>query len=95
MIQDRAAVVASGEANLPAELRDRFTFMAHDFMKPQPVAGDIYFLRAICHNWPDALAAVILRNLVPAMKPGAKIVVMDAVLEEPGTLPKYLDKLQR
>jgi hypothetical protein len=36
----------------------------HDFFKPQPVKNaSVYFLRSIIHDWPDAEAKKILKNL--------------------------------
>lgn len=64
-------------------------------MKAQPptVTGvDVFLLRAILHNWSDKCAVRILRNLIPAMKPGAKIIVNDIVIPEPGTVPPMFER---
>ncbi|KAF7352951.1 Demethylsterigmatocystin 6-O-methyltransferase [Mycena venus] len=60
--------------------------MAHDFFKPQPVINSrIYFLHAILHDWPDALALQILSNLVPAFKKGySKLLIADVVIPPEG-----------
>ena len=60
--------------------------MAHDFFKEaQPVHGaDVYFFRFIFHNWPDKYCLKILRSLIPALKTGAKVVIIDYVLPGPG-----------
>jgi len=52
-------------------------FMAHDFFQDQPVVAEVYVFRFIFHNWADKYAVQILRALVPALKPGAKILVCD------------------
>lgn len=65
---------------------DRVTFMPHDFFSPQPVAGaDAYLLRWILHNWPDAHCIKILRALIPALRPGARILVNEHVLPPPSS----------
>lgn len=54
--------------------------MNSDFFTPQPVTADVYYLRWILHNWPDKYCVEILRNLRPALKPGAMIVIHEQVL---------------
>lgn len=46
---------------------------------PQPVAADIYMLKWILHDWPDAESVKILQALRPALKPGARVVFIDYV----------------
>ena len=64
-------------------------FMSHDFFQPEPITdADVYLLRMIIHDWPDTDAVKILRNLKHALKkPGARIIIMDTVLPQPGTIP--------
>lgn len=58
-------------------------------MTEQPVRhADVYFFRAIFHNWSHKYALEILRNLVPALKPGAKIVMADYIIPSPDKMPK-------
>ncbi|KAI6355516.1 hypothetical protein MCOR25_008162 [Pyricularia grisea] len=53
------------------------------FSGPQPVRlADVYFFRAVFHNWSDAKCREILQNLMPALKTGARIVVCDIVLPD-------------
>ena len=85
----RRSVVAS-------EVKDRVSFMPHDFFQEQPVKGaEIYYFRNIFHNWPDANCISILRNLVPALKFGAHIIIDDFGLEEALKLPAYRERQQR
>jgi hypothetical protein len=53
--------------------------MAHDFFTPQTVVADVYLLRWILHNWSDKYCMRILRALIPALKPGARVVVNEDV----------------
>jgi hypothetical protein len=46
---------------------------------PQPVTADIYMLKWILHDWPDVESLAILRALIPALKPGARVVFIDYV----------------
>ena len=87
IVQDRPEVVSGAESKVPPGLQDRVTFMAHSFLEEQPVKADCYLFRRIFHNWPDSYCVQILRNLVPALQPGARIVINDNVMPEPNTLP--------
>lgn len=90
VVQDRPEVVQRGRADLPAEFRDRVAFMEHDFFLEQPVkSADLYLLRWILHDWPDTYAVRILRALVPALKPGARLCIFEQVLPEPGAISPY------
>jgi 6-hydroxytryprostatin B O-methyltransferase len=76
-------VQESFEKSRPAELKSRATYQIHSFFDPQPVKGaDVYFLRGILHDWPDADAIKIARQLVPAMGPNSRIVLFENVMPE-------------
>ena len=65
------------------DLERRITFLEHDFFKPQPVQADVYFLRHILIDWPDAKGIEIIRALIPALKDGARVLLSEAVMPEP------------
>jgi len=58
--------------------------MAHDFFTPQPITADVYFLRKIAHDWNDEYALKIFKAIVPAMKPGSRILIVEAVAPPTG-----------
>ncbi|KAK2739529.1 hypothetical protein FQN55_009405 [Onygenales sp. PD_40] len=98
IVQDLPQVVEQNKTanHLPASLKDRIEFQGHDFFNPQPFrGGDIYLLRWILHDHPDAAVLKILRNLVPALKNGARIILNDIVLPEPGILPAIEERIVR
>ncbi|KAK7730360.1 hypothetical protein SLS53_009060 [Cytospora paraplurivora] len=96
VVQDLEPVVASAQKEAPTDLADRVKFMTHDFLTEQPVRGaDVYFFRWIFHNWSDKYCIKILRNLIPALKPGAKIVINDNVLPQPGLLSRWQEERLR
>jgi SAM-dependent methyltransferase len=71
-------------------------FMVHDFFKEQPIKdADVYMLRWILHNWPDKYCIQILNALVPALKPGSRVLVMDFVMPPPLVLPNLVDRKLR
>lgn len=57
------------------------TYQAHDFFDVQPVGGaDVYFLRHVFHNHPDAECVAILKALLPALKVGSRVLVSEYVV---------------
>ncbi|KXT16520.1 hypothetical protein AC579_1322 [Pseudocercospora musae] len=66
------------------EAGHRISLRPYDiFSGPQPVQNaDVYFFRAIFHKWSDEKCKEILRNLQPALKSGAHVVICDIVLPE-------------
>jgi hypothetical protein len=96
VVQDLPSTIALARANLPAEFKGRIEFQEHDFFTPQPVQGaDVYFLRAIIHDWSDKYAIAILKALVPAMKKGARVIVHDMHTPEPKELGWWQDRQAR
>ena len=87
VVQDLPHVIGS-RPSLPIGLDGRISFMTHDFFNPQLVKGaQVYFFRWIFHNWSDKYCLNILQNLIPALEPGAQILINDICLPEPGTVP--------
>ncbi|TVY81049.1 O-methyltransferase gsfB, partial [Lachnellula suecica] len=87
VVQDLPSTVES-RPEISRDLDIRVTFMPYDFFTEQPVKNaDVYFFRWIYHNWSDGYCVRILRNLIPALKAGSRIVIQDACLPEPNTLP--------
>lgn len=85
-VQGRPEIIEGlSEDSIPPHLKDRISFMAHDFFTEQPVVADLYLFRYIFHNWPDAYAVKILRQLIPVLKPGARVLINDHLLPEPNT----------
>lgn len=87
-VQKQAAAAAAAAA--------RISFMAHDFFTEQPVRGAaVYFFRWIMHNHSTPYAVRILRNLIPALEPGARIIINDICLGEPGTEKPWDERLSK
>ncbi|ROT38016.1 S-adenosyl-L-methionine-dependent methyltransferase [Sodiomyces alkalinus F11] len=79
VVQDLPQAQPVFEKNVPADLKERVTYSAHDFFNPQPVQADVYMIKLILHDWPDKESVQILRGLVPALKPGARVLFIDYV----------------
>jgi chemotaxis methyl-accepting protein methylase len=96
VVQDVPKVVEGGLSRIPPEFGDRIKFQAHDFYTEQPVKdADVYFFRWICHNQSDKYGVKMLQALVPALKPGARIVISDNCLKPVGEEDLWDDKITR
>ncbi|OCL08126.1 S-adenosyl-L-methionine-dependent methyltransferase [Glonium stellatum] len=93
VVQDLPEVIAGAPKDVnPKQVK----FQEYDFFTEQLVKdADVYFFRMIFHNWGDKYCVKILRNLIPALKKGARIVINDHVVPEPGVLSPYQDRQVR
>jgi ubiquinone/menaquinone biosynthesis C-methylase UbiE len=92
IVQDRPEVIAHATPTAHKNVE----FQVHDFFAPQPVYGaDVYFFRWILHDWPTKYCIKILSALKPALKPGARVVLMEAVLPERGVLRPFQERRLR
>jgi SAM-dependent methyltransferase len=69
-------------------------FVPGDFFDSVPI-GDVYVLSTILHDWDDERAAAILRTIRASAPDGARLLVVESVVE-PGNEPdgaKWLDLL--
>lgn len=87
VVQDLPEVVKGAADSLPEDVQGRIEFLAHDMFTNQPTQGaDVYLLRYVLHDWPDKYCIDVLRKLIPSLKAGAKVVIQDHLLPEPGTM---------
>ncbi|PYI29049.1 hypothetical protein BP00DRAFT_458956 [Aspergillus indologenus CBS 114.80] len=89
IVQDAAQVISQALSTAQAQtainannvVESQIAFQAHDFFHEQTVKGaDVYLLRLVLHDWSDKYALQILRALIPALQPGAKVVVNERVV---------------
>lgn len=72
---------------------DRVTVEGGDFFETVPTGGDAYILSHIMHDWNDDQCLTILGHCRKAMKPDARLLIVEMVLP-PGDAPhpgKILD----
>jgi trans-aconitate methyltransferase len=92
IVQELPEVVANSKEEEGLNVK----FMTHDFFQPQPVKdADVYFYRWTMHNWPDKYCVKILQALIPALKKGARVLIVDFVMPPPGVLPNEMDRKLR
>ncbi|OAQ94133.1 O-methyltransferase [Purpureocillium lilacinum] len=98
VVQDLPKTVESAPKPICEDesVAERIDFQVHDFFKEQPIKdADVYYFRWIVHNYSNPYAVKLLRNLVPALKPGARIIINEHCLEQPGIDDPWDDKLMR
>lgn len=74
-------------------LADRCESVGGDFFETVPANGDAYLMKMIVHDWDDARAIAILKNVRKAMAPNGRVLLVEAVIP-PGNAPspgKLLD----
>jgi len=79
IVQDRPEIEEYFNDYVPEDLKSRISFDRHDFFQPQNLKADLFFLKMILHDWPDKYCVKILRNLLPALKEGGRIIICDNV----------------
>ncbi|KAL3418584.1 O-methyltransferase [Phlyctema vagabunda] len=86
ILQDRKPVLDA----IPDEQLPGVEKMVIDFFNPQPVKNaHVYYLRRIMHNWQDAEAQKILKNIAGAMAPDSRLLIGEMVVP---TEPEGIDK---
>ncbi len=83
---DRPYVIA----NAPALLRERgvesrVTLEGGDFFAGVPSGGDCYVLSHVIHDWTEEQCLTILAHCRAAMRPGARLLLVEMVLPEGNT----------
>lgn len=85
IVQDFPGLEPQFNAVVPSELTSRVSFQPHDIFTPQPVQGaDVYAFRLVFHDWSDPYCVQMIRQVVPVMKPGSRILAIDAVVADWG-----------
>jgi hypothetical protein len=83
---DRTHVVADAPALLRAwGVENRVTIKHGNFFESVPAGGDAYILSHIIHDWNEDQCLTILGNCRNAMKPGAKLLIVEFVLPDGNT----------
>ena len=63
-------------------IADRVTIVEGSFLESVPGDGDLYMLKSIVHDWDDEHATAILEKCRAAMKPAARLVLIERILPD-------------
>ncbi|MDT5326958.1 MAG: hypothetical protein QOF25_4110, partial [Mycobacterium sp.] len=77
-----SVVEGAGRALDAAGVTQRCTVTGGSFFDSVPDGGDAYLLKSIIHDWDDASALTILRNVRAAIAPDGKLLLLELVLPE-------------
>jgi SAM-dependent methyltransferase/DNA-binding transcriptional ArsR family regulator len=81
---DQADVLGRAKEDGPllAEgLRSRVSFVPGDMFDEIPDGRDVYVMKWILHDWADEQAAAILARIARAMRPGARLLLAEMLIE--------------
>ena len=85
VVADLPHVVADADrAFAAAGLSDRAHGVAADFFESVPAGGDAYVISNVLHDWADDDCVRILRTVRAAMRPSARVWIVEMVLDSPG-----------
>lgn len=80
---DQPQVIAGADEVLKASgTAERVETVSGDFFGAIPVEADVYLMKFIIHDWNDEQSLTILENLAKSAKPGAKVLLVESVVEE-------------
>jgi SAM-dependent methyltransferase len=82
-------VALSADTFRSAGVADRVTTVGQSFFDPLPAGADLYLLRNVINDWPDAEATAILRRCAEAARPTGRVVILKSVT--PDDAPKGLE----
>ena len=84
------AVARAGDLLAAAGVADRATTIAQSFFDPLPPGGDVYMLKNVLADWPDAGARAILERCAGAARPRGRVVVLGGVTDAGTASPELL-----
>jgi hypothetical protein len=78
-----------------AAQHERVERISGDFFQQVPTGADVYILNGVIHDWNDSESSVILRRVRQAMKPGARLAVLEEIIPDTPqfSFGKWLDLL--
>ena len=83
LLLDHPAVLSGAREHLAASgVMERVELAAGDFFESVPTGCDGYLLKQVLHDWDDERCALILRNCRRAMASGARLFLVEALVDE-------------
>jgi hypothetical protein len=82
-----ATVARSRDIFQSSGVADRVTTVGQSFFDSLPAGADLYLLKSVLGDWPDAEATAILRRCAEAARPAGRVVVLSGVSPDAGGGP--------
>lgn len=73
-----------------AGLLDRVTLIGQSFFAPLPAGADVYLLKNVLADWPDAEALQLLKRCAQAARPNGRLLLLGGVSPEETASPELL-----
>jgi 2,7-dihydroxy-5-methyl-1-naphthoate 7-O-methyltransferase len=83
-------VARSSEIFEAAGVAERVRTVGQSFFDPLPVGADLYILKSVLNDWPDASARAILSRCAEAARPSGRIVILGGVSSDDRADPQLL-----
>src|SRR6266852_1938953 len=83
-------VARSSEIFEAAGVAERVRTVRQSFFDPLPVGADLYILKSVLNDWPDASARAILSRCAEAARPNGRIVILGGVSPDDTADPQLL-----
>ena len=83
-------VARAGEVFRSAGVADRATVRGQSFFDPLPSGADVYLLKSVLCDWPDAEAEKILARCAEAARPSGRVVALNGVTPGKAADPNLL-----
>jgi 2,7-dihydroxy-5-methyl-1-naphthoate 7-O-methyltransferase len=74
-----STVARSADIFRAAGVVDRVTVVGQSFFEPLPAGADLYLLKSVLFDWPDAEATAILRRCADGARPSGRVVLVNGV----------------
>jgi 2,7-dihydroxy-5-methyl-1-naphthoate 7-O-methyltransferase len=79
LVDQPATVARSRPVFVAAGVTDRVRTVGQSFFDPLPAGGDLYLLKSVLSDWPDAEASAILQRCAEAAYPAGRVVILNGV----------------
>lgn len=72
-------IARAGDVFEAAGVADRVTTVGQSFFDPLPAGADLYVMKSVLSDWPDADAARLLRRCAEAARPDGRVAIVGGV----------------
>ncbi len=83
-------IARAGETFAAAGVADRVTTVGQSFFDALPAGHDLYVLKNVLSDWPDAEASAILKRCAVAARPSGRVVILTGVKPGEEASPELL-----
>jgi len=90
LVDQPATVERSAPLFRKAGVEARVTAVGQSFFEPLPAGGDLYLLKNVLADWPDAEASMILRRCAEAAQPSGRVVILGGISPGEAADPELL-----